>query len=521
MEKFLYFSFVYLLLLTPFSFVNCQNKRNELPNCNIGTSEVSIGESKNRRELFIVSTLDGKISALDPNDGGKLIWSHDTEPGALLSSSISNLELYNNGDIVRMIPSLDGNLYVFNGETIEPVPVLPETLLQHSYKFGDNNVITGGKETSSYGINPQTGQIRYMCNMAGCTTLGESVSSTEEIFVLKRHTQILRSVDSRTGVEKWNFSVGEHHMSFIDGLHSGCGNNEQVDEIEEIPEDNFQVKVYISDGIVTFIEKNTGIPLWTHKLDSPIVNLWKFRNGIMEFINLFDPKVFSDDQNCVKNIAPPLLYLGIHNNQPYIQHSKGRMNAIFGVNLGDSTIKQHFHWKPYLITASSRTPHINLGNHVESDSKNYVKNVEKTKAKTALILKSDQLDYPYDSGYYLYETTEVTVIDVVTDNTSQCEEEETFPDIIFITGSLWDYWKEVLGISVASAIILNIICLKCITKTVRQTILNEASNSNSTIKSCKSSSSSLESKNGAIQTTEIFTQELKIPQFISRYVINI
>lgn len=522
MEKFLYVSFTFILLLTGFSiFVTCQNKFNELPNCNFKTSHLPINSGS--RELFIVSTLDGKISAIDSSDGGKLIWSHDTEPGALLSSSISKLELSNNGEIIQMIPSLDGNLYIFNGKTIEPIPVLLETLLQHSYKFGDNNVITGGKETSSYGINPYTGQIHYICNMAGCSTLGESVSSNEQMFLLKRHTQVLRSVDSRTGVEKWNFSVGEHHLSLIEGVHSGCGNNDQNEIEEEISEDNIQIKVIISDGVITMIEKTTGNPVWSYKLNSPIVNLWKFRNGLMEYINLFDPKIFSDEQNPKINFVSPLLYLGIHDNQLYIQHSKEVINSIFSATkspFGSLSTIHHFQWKPYLITASSRTPYINLGIHEESDLQNHIKNSDKTELKTAMILKSDQLEYPYDSGYYLYEATERNrkLIDAI-DNTSQCErEEESFPDIIFISGSLWDYWKEVAAISLATAILLNIICWKYITRVVHQKILNEASQSQEyKAVNLDPSSNHSESKTTVIEVKESLNPELNTPSFVSRF----
>lgn len=45
------------------------------------------------RFLILVSTLDGKLSALDALDHGRLHWSVSTDPRPLLSSSISNLEV--------------------------------------------------------------------------------------------------------------------------------------------------------------------------------------------------------------------------------------------------------------------------------------------------------------------------------------------------------------------------------------------------------------------------------------------
>lgn len=58
-----------------------------------------------------MSTLDGKISALDLLADGSLKWDINTEPGPMISSSIQNLELTNNGQWVRMIPSLSGSIY--------------------------------------------------------------------------------------------------------------------------------------------------------------------------------------------------------------------------------------------------------------------------------------------------------------------------------------------------------------------------------------------------------------------------
>lgn len=45
------------------------------------------------RQHVYVSTLDGKLSALDVLDNGNLKWSINTGPGSLLSSSIHRMEV--------------------------------------------------------------------------------------------------------------------------------------------------------------------------------------------------------------------------------------------------------------------------------------------------------------------------------------------------------------------------------------------------------------------------------------------
>ena len=115
-----------------------------------------------------MSTLDGKLTALDPKNEGTTLWSIATGPGSMLSSTISQVELTNNAKWVRLIPSLAGSLYKFDGEIIEPIPLSAEELLRTSFKFADNTVMTGGKESRVYGIEVKTGHIKYECTMEGC-----------------------------------------------------------------------------------------------------------------------------------------------------------------------------------------------------------------------------------------------------------------------------------------------------------------------------------------------------------------
>ena len=45
-----------------------------------------------------------------------MVWSAATQPGPLLSSTISAMELDDRGQFMKLIPSLNGKLYKFNGE---------------------------------------------------------------------------------------------------------------------------------------------------------------------------------------------------------------------------------------------------------------------------------------------------------------------------------------------------------------------------------------------------------------------
>ncbi|XP_059544365.1 eukaryotic translation initiation factor 2-alpha kinase 3 isoform X6 [Myotis daubentonii] len=109
------------------------------------------------RSLVIISTLDGRIAALDPENHGKKQWDLDVGSGSLVSSSLSKPEVFGNKMI---IPSLDGDLFQWDRdrESMETVPFTVESLLESSYKFGDDVVLVGGKSLTTYGLSACTGK---------------------------------------------------------------------------------------------------------------------------------------------------------------------------------------------------------------------------------------------------------------------------------------------------------------------------------------------------------------------------
>lgn len=56
---------------------------------------------------------------------------------------------------VRLIPSLNGNLYKFDGDDIEQIPVTAEDLLSSSFKFSDElvtSLVMSGMSFASFCI---------------------------------------------------------------------------------------------------------------------------------------------------------------------------------------------------------------------------------------------------------------------------------------------------------------------------------------------------------------------------------
>lgn len=244
--------------------------------------------------------MDGRLTALDITKGGKLRWSIPTGPGPLISSSIHRLELTNNGQFVRMIPSLSGGIYKFDGESIDPIPITTDNLLSSSAKFSDDLVISGGKETRTYGVSARTGQMLYECSMNGCVNSTDAEMNTnatktvdeddeiivededndsdenngnfyirehdpliDDLIVVRRQTQTVRAVETRTGVERWNFSVAQHELDLVRPAecHDRKFSNMDMAVLD------LDIKVIVPEGIIcAFSKLEPSVMLWKYKV---------------------------------------------------------------------------------------------------------------------------------------------------------------------------------------------------------------------------------------------------------------
>lgn len=75
---------------------------------------------------------------------------------------VCDAQIRRDGLPTRLIPSLDGALYQFDGDKIEALPFSADTLLSASFRFSDDAVVVGGKETVSFGVSSKTGKVRKM-----------------------------------------------------------------------------------------------------------------------------------------------------------------------------------------------------------------------------------------------------------------------------------------------------------------------------------------------------------------------
>ncbi|XP_060870563.1 eukaryotic translation initiation factor 2-alpha kinase isoform X1 [Metopolophium dirhodum] len=412
------------------------------------------GNHEVNKQFIFISTLDGKLTALNTANGGTEAWKLSTEPGALLSSTIGQPELSNNGLWVRMIPSLSGSLYTFDGENLDRLPFTVDSLLKSYFPYYDGLAMSGGKISRTYGVDMSTGQLLYKCDMDQCNNFpSNSFTSIDgNILILQTQRQTVRASDTLTGIERWNFSVGLHDIKVIMDLNNNCHTTN--------PSIKLDFKINIPNGVVTAVAFDRPQEVvWTHKSESPIVNVWKFEHGKVESIDLFKP-----DHNL--NSIDPVIYLGMHKKQLYIQEN----DKVFSVNPisylqsllleGNEINKSRIPWKPIPVSSQliSKSP----------SALQTTDDVSKTTAIAVLYAS----EYINGNGFYLngpqktkrlidgkkyksFNSENENETENNHESIIQYEEGLEMPVEIIIV-SLWYWWKEVLFISVITAILINI-----------------------------------------------------------------
>jgi len=468
-------------------------------------SEPVITNKVDKSTLLIVSTLDGTISALNGDQNGSVLWKVDTGPGSLLSSSISKVELSSQGKLVRLIPSLEGGLYKFDGEAIEPIPITADSLLHGNYQSADDLLITGGKEVRTYGIDARTGHLQYSCSVDGCQVDPTATSVSGEFMVIRRHNQVVRAIEPRSGTERWNFSVGRLEASLLHSTvfsqckennmddpdkHMDCFLNESPindeDDLPAVATDSMQFKVVVPDGVVCAVHpQNKGAVLWQHKFESPVVHVWQLIDGKLVPLNLFGsesvPAIEGQPSNdeLPSAVASPLLYVGIHNQQLYVQESNrfaDRLTELL-THSPQSTDKNalalyRIPWKPLSATSWKDVEERPLVDPAVLNSESPIE-CDSDPEDTAVIVRH-QTDYPFSRGFYLFEDQVPSQADqtIYSENGTILEEDSDFEESLWKSGihivPLWYYWREVTVFSLITAVAVHLVYTLQVVKVLKR-----------------------------------------------------
>nr|XP_057934683.1 eukaryotic translation initiation factor 2-alpha kinase 3 [Doryrhamphus excisus] len=445
-----------------------------------GETEETLGGSHGdvpvRRSLVIISTLDGRISALDPHNQGRKQWDLDVGSGCLVSSSLSKPEVFGNK---MVIPSLDGALFQWNRdrESMEAVPFSVESLLESSYRIGDDTVLVGGKSLTTYGLGTYSGKLRYICSAVGCSHWCEDELDGEDVLLLQRTQKTVRAIRPRSGIEKWNFSVGNFELklvpeakSTISFLEGEVANGKSWGEHQRIITEESKrqeqadhhknhnldlvIKVSVPDWkVMAFSTEPDGQLVWEHQFCTPIASAWLVGGGKVTPISLFDDTAYSnqsetdeeeDDDNPgkSKDASASSVYLGMFQGQLYLQSSVRISEKFPSKAIGsekDIIPLPIVKWKP-LIHSPSRTPAL-----VGSDEFDKCLNNDKFSYDEYSNGALSILQYPYDNGYYFpygkrYRGKRDSAVSVIKRSGSRTDNGRKKDPVLLLP-----WWKEILG----------------------------------------------------------------------------
>ncbi|KRX89343.1 Eukaryotic translation initiation factor 2-alpha kinase [Trichinella pseudospiralis] len=366
--------------------------------CNSKTLESGnfASESSECNSLVIVSTLDGFLSVLDASKNGKVLWSLATNQLPLLQSTLNNIEVVSGGLSFRLLPSLDGSLYMYNEIVTQGIPLSVDSLLSSSTKIGDD-VIVGSKDIVTYGVDAKTGKIYYSCSSYGCENF--VTPNNADKLVIRRVSQIVRAVDLSTGNERWNVTVGEHQL-FLSNADVKSMFNSKINYDQACINSNIQIRVIPPEGIVYATLKNNleGV-LWQQKFQSPIAKIWLLNKNNLEELSLFDPNVVPALENFVETASSEfhptiesMIYMGYYGSQRYIIPSEEERHLLqlYSQSHMASTVPGRL----YLATLAGHSYNLPL---LESENINCPSGGE----HCSLCSASDEKQSP-NSGWYLY-----------------------------------------------------------------------------------------------------------------------
>ncbi|XP_026332066.1 eukaryotic translation initiation factor 2-alpha kinase-like [Hyposmocoma kahamanoa] len=414
------------------SYLRADDNIQKLPFCNPANSGVS-------NDLVIVSTIDGRLTAFATHNGMKA-WHIETQP--LLSSNLHHVELTAGGKWVRLVPSLRGTLYSLSGDTVEPLPVDAEQLLSSSFKYSDDLVIAGARETLWLGVDANTGGVLYECGTSGCSSEQQTAGAGRDVLMLRRHSNTVRALDPRSGTEKWNFSVAEHQLA--------VSRRECVGTKPGPPNVAVAVAIALPEGVLAITRPGERQPLWQQQLDAPIAAMWRLCSGSLQHIDvLWEATRSLVDREMT---APPSLYIGVHDHQLYIQES-----TFYAQKLETAVVAKRVPWK--LVTSR---PLLDGGGDTALSS------LQNSDPNTlSLITLYGNTGQTGNHGFFLYlhETCDQAVqvsedaldeIPEIAQPNSSGDHSDGAHHVHIHVYSLWFWWKEVLLITISSALLMNL-----------------------------------------------------------------
>ncbi|UYV75730.1 hypothetical protein LAZ67_13001159 [Cordylochernes scorpioides] len=146
------------------------------------------------REYVLLSTIDGRLTAMDARDQGKMLWSEKIGESPLLESTLPQFfELEIGGEMYKLLPTFDGKLFINRDGNLQHVGHLTENIMKSI-----QTQPTGGWERSKYGLDLLTGQLLTLVSVVHAVLLGPKFGPREFLRNQEMENRTSTTLQNRT-----------------------------------------------------------------------------------------------------------------------------------------------------------------------------------------------------------------------------------------------------------------------------------------------------------------------------------
>ncbi|GFY48248.1 eukaryotic translation initiation factor 2-alpha kinase 3 [Trichonephila inaurata madagascariensis] len=342
-----------LIIILFFNFISCEDKEESFE------SSESYQNVCGENGYVFVATIDGNLTALDFDSGHKC-WSIVLDSKKFMSSTLSKLEVWENGTRIWLVPSLDGLLFKYDKLKLEPLPFNVESLLSHSVVLDQSTSVTGGKFKIVYGFHRHTGEMYYKCSLDGCENF--KPISAKDGLIIEQWVQSVNAVDTETAELRWHFRVVEIKIKNV--ADSSSKNTSQYDHSTNfennalVPVSNFNdlspmssLKISLVNGYTARFNQSAFDFTWLYKTSVPLIDVWFIKDRSVLLLDPFADGVefFSIDSDDGQHTA--LLFLGSYLNQLYVKQSKKLKTKV----VYNYAVSRHTPYKAFCLPINSIT----------------------------------------------------------------------------------------------------------------------------------------------------------------------
>ncbi|GFU24321.1 eukaryotic translation initiation factor 2-alpha kinase 3 [Nephila pilipes] len=312
-----------------------------------------------------VATVDGNLTALD-FDSGEKCWSIILDAKKFMSSTLSKLEVWDNGTRIWLVPSLDGLLFKYDKLKLEPLPFNVESLLSHSIVLDQSTSVTGGKFKIVYGFHRHTGEMYYKCSIDGCENF--KTIPAKDALIVEQWVQSVNAVDTETAELRWHFRVVEIKIKTVSDSSSSKNTSQYAHSTDFknalMSVNNFNdlspvdsIKISLVNGYTAKFNQSTYDFTWLYKTSTPLIDVWFVKDRSVLLLDPFADGVefFSIDSEDGKHTA--LLFLGSYMNQLYVKQSKKLKTKVV---YNHAVSSRHTPYKAFCLPLNSVTTPVSL-----------------------------------------------------------------------------------------------------------------------------------------------------------------